>query len=457
VSSTSTKILLVGADRRRRDGVARTLDRGGFAYAVAEGRVEALHAMSKLGTRLLIAGAVGRNDQETIAFWSEVFECAPDIALIVFSHAPSVDFVVAALRAGARDYFELPLSDNDEFLLSVRRQLTREMRRAAAERGGRATVIPHTPLIGGSDAIRAVRRYLVRVAATDITVLITGETGTGKDRVAQLIHRHSARRKKPYISINCAAVPDTLLESELFGFEKGAFTGADSRFSGKLMQADGGTVLLDEIGEMSLYAQAKILRVIEEKEVIGLRSTASRHLDVRFVAATNQNLEAAVADGRFRKDLFYRLNAARIDLPSLADNHTDIPVLIEFYTNELRHKYDRQIAGIAPPAMKSLLAHGWPGNVRELKNILETVFATCPSDEVTLEDLPGYLQARADSDVTSRPCRDDRKEFLRVMLASRWNKTEAAKRLNCSRMTIYRTMAKYGIEPDGRSVRGIDD
>ncbi len=457
MSDTSTKILLVEANTRDREAVAKTLDRGGFACSVAGDRVKALHALSILSPRLLIAGTIGRSENETISFCFELFECAPELPLIVLGRDQSIDHAIAALRAGAKDYFRLPLSEEDDFLISVRRQLTIQMRRTVADANRKATVMPHTPFIGRSDAIRAVRRYLVRVAATDITVLITGETGTGKDRVAQLIHRHSPRRKKPFVSINCAAVPDSLLESEFFGFEKGAFTGAESRFAGKLVQADGGTVHLDEIGEMSLYAQAKILRVIEEKEVTGLRSTASRQLDVRFIAATNQDLEVAVADGRFRKDLFYRLNAARIELPSLIDNRVDIPFLIDFYLAELQNKYDRQVTGVAPSAMKRLLSHDWPGNVRELKNVLETICATCWSNQVTLDDLPPYLQGQSDRDHADAPCRDERGAFLRVLLASQWNKTEAAKRLNCSRMTIYRRMAKYGIGPDSNADAQVDD
>ncbi len=331
------------------------------------------------------------------------------------------------------------------------------MRKRSADPKRRAPVMPHTPLVGGSATIRAIRRYLVRVAATDITVLITGETGTGKDRVAQLIHRHSSRRKRPFVSINCAAVPDSLLESELFGFEKGAFTGADSRFAGKLILAEGGTVLLDEIGEMSLGAQAKILRVIEDKEVTGLRSSTSRQLDVRFITATNQDLESAVADGRFRKDLYYRLNAARIELPSLADNRADIGALIDYYLNELRAKYDRESVGISPAARDHLTAREWPGNVRQLKNTLETAIATCATGEITEADLQPCLGRRDRPPAKGSPCADDRRELLRTLSASRWNKTEAAKRLNCSRMTIYRKMAKYGIETDAEGSGPLRD
>ncbi len=445
---TNTKILLVEADRSSRETLEGILEKGQFPSITVGRKSEALAVMGKVDLRVVVVGTTDPRDGGPIALCQELRECDPELAIVVVTADSSTANAVAALRAGVLDYFLQPLAER-QFLASVGRLLTREMRRRAPDAGRKVPATPHTPFVGGSEKIRAVRRYLVRVAATDITVLITGETGTGKDRIARLIHRHSRRRKRPFASINCAAVPESLLESELFGFEKGAFTGAESRFSGKLLMADGGTVLLDEIGEMSVGAQAKILRVIEDKEVTGLRSTTSRQLDVRFITATNQDLETAVAEGRFRKDLYYRLNAARIELPSLADNRADIPVLIDYYLNELRARYDRAALVISPAAIDRMVAHDWPGNVRQLKNTLETAVATCDADEIGVDDLPPCLDRRDRPPAAAAPGPDDRGELLRTLSASQWNKTEAAKRLNCSRMTIYRKMPKYGIAPNG--------
>jgi DNA-binding NtrC family response regulator len=300
------------------------------------------------------------------------------------------------------------------------------------------------PLIGASRAMRDVKRYLPKVAAADCNVLITGETGTGKERVAAWIHRNSLRAARSLVSINCAAIPEGLLESELFGFERGAFTGAHAAYDGKFRQAAGGTLFLDEIGDMSLPAQAKILRAIEAREISQLGGRRSVPVDVRIVAATNQDLEALMADHRFRKDLFYRLDVAHIELPPLRERAEDIPLILEHCLAEMNARSGRHVGAPSQEALACLLAHDWPGNVRELRNLLEAIFISPPDGAISLDDLPPRLRRRIEGERKESVSECER--LLETLFAVNWNKSKAAAKLHWSRMTLYRKMAKYHIE-----------
>jgi transcriptional regulator with GAF, ATPase, and Fis domain len=301
-----------------------------------------------------------------------------------------------------------------------------------------------TSIIGNSLAIWKVKTYLRKVALTESHVLITGETGTGKDLAARYIHQQSNRRAKPLISLNCAALPDGLLESELFGYEKGAFTGAVSSYPGKLKLADGGTVFFDEIGDMSAYAQAKILRVIEAKEVYPLGGRRGVPLDIRIIAATNRDLERQVSRNEFRQDLYYRIDVARVRLPPLRERKDDIPVLIDHYAQVFTMRFGRDIAGFSEEAMELLQSYDWPGNVRELMNLVERIFIDPPTKKIDAGDLPESMRSRASTHRDDAP--EERELLLYTLSQTNWNKTQAADRLHWSRMTLYRKMAKYHIE-----------
>jgi transcriptional regulator with PAS, ATPase and Fis domain len=246
----------------------------------------------------------------------------------------------------------------------------------------------HAGLVGESAPMARIKRYVEQLAGSDSNVLITGETGTGKELLAELIHQRSARHAKPLVRINCAALPESLLESELFGYERGAFTGAYTAYDGKLRLADGGTVFFDEIGDLSPYGQAKILRVIENKETYRLGGKRSIPLDFRVIAATNQDLERLMAENKFRKDLFFRINVARVHLPPLRERREDIPVLVDHYLQAYNARLGRQTEGPSPEAWGCLLRHEWPGNVRELKNVIEAILITRDEGPITLTDLP---------------------------------------------------------------------
>ncbi|SAL81996.1 sigma-54 interaction domain protein [Caballeronia arvi] len=308
-------------------------------------------------------------------------------------------------------------------------------------------------LLGNSEAMRSANAFVLKVARSEINVLLTGETGTGKECVAQSIHRQSARSNGPFMPVNCAALPDALLESELFGFERGAFTGAQAAYEGKFRAARGGTLFLDEIGEMSLYAQAKILRALESREVYPLGSKRAIALDVRVVAATNQDLGELVAANRFRKDLYYRLNVARIHLPPLRERKADIPMLLRHFLSEMNSRHAQGVSEFTAAALSCVMNHDWPGNVRELRNLLEVVFVDPPEHTVDLCHLPDSLRTTtgpAAADVT----RLERSRILSALIAAQWNKTLAARDLRCSRMTLYRKMSRYCIaEPSPLHVR----
>jgi DNA-binding NtrC family response regulator len=301
--------------------------------------------------------------------------------------------------------------------------------------------------VGRSESVVALKAYLGKVARCAANVLVTGDSGTGKELAAELIHRNSARRGGPFVCINCAAIPDGLLESELFGYERGAFTGASAPYEGKLKLADGGTVFFDEIGDMSPYAQAKVLRVIETKEVCRLGGRKSVPLDVRVIAATNGDLEAMVAQGRFRRDLYFRLNVARIHMPLLRDRRQDIPLLLEHYAGQLGASHAGTIT-FARGSLDCLIHYDWPGNVRELKNLIECLSIAAPSPPISYADLPARFRqpsaASGDPALTGDHPEAREQDRLRAALEfTNWNKSKAAQRLQWSRMTLYRKMAKY--------------
>lgn len=307
-------------------------------------------------------------------------------------------------------------------------------------------------LVGETPAMLRIKALIDRVAGCDATVLIGGETGTGKELVARAIHRRSRRARGPMVCVNCSAIPDSLTESELFGAERGAYTGAVQRQEGQIKLAQGGTLLLDEIGDMSLIAQAKILRVVESKQVQRLGGRAE-HVDVRILAATNQDLEQLIIERRFREDLYFRLNVLPIRLPALRERKQDIPLIVDRLIREFNERYERNVESLSPGALQILMEYDWPGNVRELRNVIEGAIVVCRSQTISTGDLrrlhqrttePQPLEGLAPShDVPQVPAESEPDQLMNALHATHWNKSEAAKLLHCSRMTVYRKMAKY--------------
>ena len=369
------------------------------------------------------------------------------VAVILLADHESEALAVAALRAGVSDYFRAPFPI-DDLLSSIRRELgSRETCARPQPVAGAPLRLDAHALVGDSASIREIKTNLARLAASETNVLITGETGTGKELAAELIHSGSHRRHDRFLSINCAAIPETLLESELFGHERGAFTGAAASRAGLLQQAQHGTVFLDEVGDMSPLAQAKVLRAIESREIVPLGGRIPVPLDVRIIAATNHDLDRAVKEGRFRRDLFFRLNVVRLHLPPLRERSVDVPALLLHYAKQFARRSGGAPTDFTDAVVSRLRSYSWPGNVRELKNLVEAILAFAPRSPIDVQDLPRDFidrlpPATHDDDL-------ERQRVLAALLEARWNKSKAARHLRCSRMTLYRRLTKLGLVTSG--------
>ncbi|GJL54293.1 MAG: acetoacetate metabolism regulatory protein AtoC [Nitrospirales bacterium] len=366
------------------------------------------------------------------------------IPLLLITRESSEDLALAALRIGINDYIKEPFT-HEEFSERITYWLNHGSIHYLVKpdtQPQNTDTLSHI-LVGTSAIIHAVRADIAKIACTQSNVLITGETGTGKEVVARAIHRNSDRRHGNFVSVNCAAIPETLLESELFGHEHGAFTGATRSNQGKLEQAQDGTILFDEIGEMAPSAQTKILRVIEERQMQRLGGRNTHHLNIRLLAATNQDLEQAMKLKQFRSDLFYRLNVARIHLPPLRERKEDIPVLTEHFIREFNPKFHREVQGLTEDALTTLLQYSWPGNIRELRNLIEASFIHLPTPTTRRMDLPPQFRMKA-KECASLP-QNERDRILSALLSTKWSRTKAAKKLQWSRMTLYRKMVKHKI------------
>ena len=376
----------------------------------------------------------------------------PNIEVIVMTAYGSVESAVEAMKKGAYDYLTKPIN-LDELRLKVRGALEKQklalrvedLEQQLDDRYG----LDNT--IGTSDKIRRVYEMVRQVAPSRSTVLITGESGTGKELVARAIHRDNPRRNGPFVPLNCSAVPEGLLESELFGHEKGAFTGATERQKGVFEAADGGTLLLDEIAEMSLATQAKVLRVLEEREFTRVGGREPISTDIRIIAATNVSLDQAVAEGRFRSDLYYRLKVVSIEVPPLRERREDIPVLAALFLREFNLENDKRIRGIAQDALEALTAYTWPGNVRELRNCIESLVVVSDSDFIGLQDLPPEIREAESSErrlevKLGAPMEEIEREVIEETLSrSGGNRTRAAEILKISVRTLQRKLKRYGL------------
>jgi len=364
-------------------------------------------------------------------------------AVIMISGYASTDSVVEAMRCGAINFYEKPVPFP---------KLLQEVRHLLKEKGG----LDRDPLLLASPSLITVDKQtqdLIAVAKkaakTDAPIIITGKSGTGKELFTTLIHENSSRRDKPFIKVNCAAIPETLLESELFGFERGAFTDACEARKGKFESADGGTLFFDEIGDMSLKTQAKLLRVLQEKEFERLGSSKTRKVDVRFLAATNQDLRRKIDEGLFREDLFFRLSVILIELPSLHDRVADILPIARYYLDFFNRKYGKRISDYSEQVKQILMLHTWPGNVRELRNCVERAVIFCERELVEVDDLPMQYHPKGPAQAANLDSfyeSVDREMVLNALEKAQGNKTRAAEILNVSRKTLYLKMKKLGIE-----------
>ena len=377
----------------------------------------------------------------------------PALPVILMTAYASVETAVEALKKGAYDYLTKPL-DFDELRLALERALEhrhlREENRMLRESLGAR--FDRGSLIGRSAAMTRLLDLVAQVAPSEATVLVTGESGTGKEMIAGAIHTNSPRKSGPFIRINCAAITETLLESELFGHEKGSFTGADRRKEGKFRLADRGTIFLDEVSEMSLGMQVKLLRVLQEREFSRVGGEEVIRVDVRVIAATNRDLLRAVAEGRFREDLYYRLNVVNLRVPALRERREDIPLLAQHFLKIFAERNRKALKGFTPRAMDRLLRYSWPGNVRELMNTVERGVVLCRGDVLDEQDVAPVLEAEVPQAAAAVPAAAgasledvEKITILKTLDETDGNKSEAARRLGITRRTLHLKLKKYGL------------
>ena len=434
--------LVLQADKKLRSQIKTVLGANGYSTIVRDTLDHLTEVISDDRPDLVL---LSTNQPQLDAAFKLIRDLKRNTArapVVLITRYTSEGLAVNAFRAGVDDYLTLPLSDK-ALMKSIVRVCGRCGLTNTADAAAMSRVVTDQSMIGESRAMRNVKTYIARVAATDSTVLITGETGTGKELAAELIHLQSKRGTRPLIRVNCSALPDSLVESELFGYDRGAFTGAVTTKKGKFEMAGGGSVFLDEIGDMNTYAQAKVLRSIENKEVCRLGGNSEIPVDVRVIAATNRNPEELVSGRKFREDLYYRLNVARLHLPPLREHKQDISLLVDFAIAHLNRRFGRKIQGLSEQAMAVLLQYDWPGNVRELINILEATYINLPREKIDYADLPQLFRKKLEGSL-GLP-QEERRHIVSALLETRWNKSSAAQKLKWSRMTLYRKITKYHI------------
>jgi two-component system, NtrC family, response regulator HydG len=442
---TRGKILIVDDELVVRDSLSKWFSSEGYQARPSASAREALEAIqhSEFDIALIDIKMPGMDGME---LQNRLRDADADLTVIIMTGYASVETAVQALKRGAYDYITKPV-DPDELSHLVAKALEhrRARREVARLRENLQEIFPSTELIGKSPVMLDVQRHIEMVAPTDATVLLTGESGTGKEVVARAIHAASPRRYMPMVTIHCGALTETLLESELFGHERGAFTGAQYRKKGKFEVADGGTVFLDEISDISLKTQSDLLRVLQEKEIVRVGGNQQIKVDFRCIAATNKNLEGLVKAGTFRPDLYYRLHVYCMELPALRERREDIPLLVSHFLNKFSMATSRPAPHVAQDAMDLLMRHDWPGNVRELENAVERALVVGRGNEIRAADFS--FQFEGDPMPTGRTLDAvERAHIERVLREAENNLSRAARILDIDRTTLYNKLRRYGLK-----------
>jgi two-component system NtrC family response regulator len=454
---TSGRILVVEDDEGLRRVTKAQLEQGGFEAGAAVDATQALELLRRQPADVVLCDVhlPGMSGMELLKTIRLEF---PEVAIVILTAYGTIETAVDAIKSGAFDYITKPIHP-DELIALVTRALER---RHLIEQ---VDVLRHTlssayglhNMLGESSAWRRVLDEASRIASTDATVLLQGETGTGKEVLAKAIHFGSLRRDRPFVIISCGSIPRELLESELFGHIRGSFTGAMTHKKGKVEIADGGTVFLDEIGEMPLDLQVRVLRLVQEHEIEKVGATGPAKVDVRIISATHRNLKTLVEAGTFREDLYYRLAVVPINLPSLRERKEDIPVFVEEFFNRLKFKHGRPAMELPSSLLPYFLDYHWPGNIRELENVIERVVLLGRSDQVALEDLPEDLRHSRSAVQLPNPEPEfdtssleaaERRLIIQALRRFNWNQSQAARHLDISRKTLMYRIAKYGIEKE---------
>ncbi len=441
-------VLVVEDDAAMRDLLVEELGEAHFRVESAPGGRGGVERVKQGGIDVVVSD-LRMPDLDGFDLLRDLKAAEPSPHVIVITAFGSIDTAIKAVKLGAYDYITKPF-EIEALVLAVEKALSERGLRREIARLRREVARPYglENIIGKSASMQEIFGLITRLSGSTASVLITGESGTGKELVARAIHYNSPRAKKPFVAVNVAAIPETLMESELFGYKRGAFTDARTDHAGLFVEADGGTMFLDEIGELPPPLQAKLLRVLQERELRPLGSTRSEKVDVRVVAATNRDLEARMRAGLFREDLYYRLNVIQIAIPPLRSRPEDVLPLCEHFIAARRS--GRQPRSFSPPAIKALLAYPWPGNVRELENVVERAMALTDTESIGLDDLPPQVKERRGGDLLAGALARgltlselEREYIERVLAAEGGNKTRAAQRLGLDRKTLYRKLEEY--------------
>jgi two-component system response regulator HydG len=447
------KILVVDDEQSHRTMLRAVLTKEGYDISEADDGNSAVKAVDDKSFDLILMD-IRMTDMDGIEAMGEIKKMSPSIPIIMMTAYASVKTAVEALKSGAYDYLTKPL-DIDELKILIKKAL--EYYRLQEEnvflKERLADRFNFSRIIGKSRRMKELFENLSLVAPSDATILIYGESGTGKELVANAIHQNSPRAQKPFIKVSCAALPETLLESELFGHERGAFTGALARKAGRFQLADGGTLFLDEVNVMSSTTQVKLLRVLQEREFEPLGSTKTIHVDIRLITATNKDLEDEVKEGRFREDLFYRLNVVPIHLPPLRDRKEDIPLLADHFSKLFQEKNKKSIKGFLPKTIDTLMRYDWPGNIRELENVMERAILLCRGEYLSPQDLPPPFQGEqiGEQPIVSIPPGMtlealEKEAIIQTLEETGGNRTQTAQILGISRKTLQNKLKEYGLE-----------
>lgn len=441
-------ILIVDDEKAVRESLGSWFRDEGYEVDIAESAADALEQLAHKTWDVFLLD-IRMPGMDGLELQRRLKEVQPDATIIFMTAYASVETAVEGMKQGAYDYIIKPF-DPDDLEHTIRNAV--ERKRLVSENTQLRTKIDELNLlhevVGTSEATRRVLEQVAMVSASDTTVLIRGESGTGKELIARAIHANSERRYMPIVVVNCGALSEGVLESELFGHEKGAFTGAQYRRKGKFEMANGGTLFLDEIGDIGLKTQVDLLRVLEEKKITRVGGNAEIPVNFRLIAATNKNLESMNAEGRFREDLYYRINVFSITIPPLRERREDIPLLADHFLKKFSISMNRQISGIAADAKQLLINYDWPGNVRELQNAIERAVLVCKSGKIERDDLPVHLNG-ANAEAAAKSLAEIERQHIKRMLdESGWNIYRTARLLEIDRVTLYNKIKKYGFKRD---------
>ncbi len=445
MNNNDVNILIVDDEFSVRDSLFKWFKTDGFNVDTAENAEAALQKFKEKSWDIVLLD-IKMPGMDGIEFNRHIQSVDQNIIVIIITAYASVDTAVQAIKDGAFEYVSKPI-DPDNLTHMIRNAI--EKRLLAKEniqlRQKIEDLTSADDIVGTSPQLRKVFKMVASVAKTDSTVMIRGESGTGKELIARAIHSNSTRRYAPIISLNCGAFTETLLESELFGHEKGAFTGADRLRIGKLERANNGTIFFDEIGNISMKMQMDLLRVLDTKHFSRLGSEKSIEVDFRVISATNRDLESAVNEGHFREDLYFRLNVVTIDIPPLRDRKEDIPLLARYFFNKYTQSMTKDIKDISPEAMEMLLNYGWPGNVRELRNVIERAIVVCENKKISPADLSFPFRAGSKQQYGDSLEELEKNHIERILNRTGWHISQASETLKIDRTTLYNKIKKYNL------------